>query len=200
MDSAHAICNPPFWLPSLDIVLQSQPHHFAGHLDRQDPKNAICLVDSSTLIFSRPFFFCHCLLWQHLDHYSWGGAENAAENAHMYINQSSVFWKRQRKLKVFVSWKVKSTYQVSMRALLEWKVIFDVFLLLPEWMRLFVNVSWVWKMNFMWGQGWHFIDFMLLQPYFTAISPNWHEILQSSVINFLPQRNHNNKIVGCVIV
>lgn len=80
MASARAICNPPFWLPSLDIVLQSQPCYFAGHLDRQDPKNAICLVDSSTLIFSRPFFFCHCLPWQHSDHYRQGGAENAADN------------------------------------------------------------------------------------------------------------------------
>lgn len=80
MASARAICNPPFWLPSLDIVLQSQPCYFAGHLDRQDPKNAICLVDSSTLIFSRPFFFCHCLPWQHSDHYKRGGAENVADN------------------------------------------------------------------------------------------------------------------------
>lgn len=72
---ARAVCNPPFWLPSLDIVLQSQPCHFAGHLDRQDPKNAICLADSSTLIFSRPFFSCHCLPWQPSDHYGQAGAE-----------------------------------------------------------------------------------------------------------------------------
>lgn len=81
-DNGFCACHlqSSLWLPSLDIVLQSQPCYFAGHLDRQDPKNAICLVDSSTLIFSRPFFFCHCLPWQHSDHYKRGGAENVADN------------------------------------------------------------------------------------------------------------------------